>query len=679
MGREKKKILIVDDSEMNRAILSDMLCSDFDIIEAENGEEACAILHKREDEISLMLLDIVMPVMDGFETLSVMEQNGWKHNVPVIMISAETSTNSIEKAYDMGVLDFIARPFDEQIVRRRVLNTLMITAKQKELKTLVANQVYEKEKDNKLMIAVLSHLVEFRNGESGMHVLHIRTITELLLRNLLKRTDKYNIQKKDISVISNAAALHDIGKILIPEEILNKPGRFTDEEFAIMKTHSMKGAEILESLQVNHEEPLIKAAYEICRWHHERYDGRGYPDGLKGDEIPITAQVVAIADVYDALTSVRVYKKAYSHEKAVEMIVNGECGSFNPDLLNIFIQIADEVKKSLCGDSLMDYTQEEVLDTVNDLMYGDDKGVSNRTLNLFEYERKKYKFFAELSKEIQFEYAVNPSVMQFTEWGAKCLGVAETILHPETDEKLLAIIGEGNFNDILAKLKATTAENPVIEHNYQIRLNGELRWYKVIARSMWISDSHDDLQYSGGIGKMIDVTDSINEMNSLHGKAEHDSLTGLLNHAAAKDLMREKLGKENKYVLCLFDLDHFKQANDVYGHLFGDEVLKTVADNLRHIARNDDITARMGGDEYLLFMAYGDIKNIRTQIDRVYSRLCGKYKDFEIKLSMGVSCVADCNNDYDTLFHMADEALYEVKRNGRGSYKLSESPSFKGL
>ena len=178
---------------------------------------------------------------------------------------------------------------------------------------------------------------------------------------------------------------------------------------------------------------------------------------------------------------------------------------------------------------------------------------------------------------------------------------------------------------------------------------------------------------------MIDVTDSINEMNSLHGKAEHDSLTGLLNHAAAKDLMREKLGKENKYVLCLFDLDHFKQANDVYGHLFGDEVLKTVADNLRHIARNDDITARMGGDEYLLFMAYGDIKNIRTQIDRVYSRLCGKYKDFEIKLSMGVSCVADCNNDYDTLFHMADEALYEVKRNGRGSYKLSESPSFKGL
>lgn len=679
MGRERKKILIVDDSEMNRAILSDMLCSDFDIIEAENGEEACAVLHDRESEISLMLLDIVMPIMDGFQTLSLMEHNGWKHNVPVIMISAETSTDSIEKAYDMGVLDFITRPFDEQIVRRRVLNTLMITAKQRELKALVANQVYEKEKDNKLMIAVLSHLVEFRNGESGMHVLHIRMITELLLRKLLKKTDKYGIQKKDISVISNAAALHDIGKILIPEAILNKPGRFTDEEFEIMKTHSMKGAEILESLQVNHEEPLIKAAYEICRWHHERYDGRGYPDGLKGDEIPITAQVVSIADVYDALTSERVYKKAYSHEKALEMIINGECGSFSPELLTIFKEIADEIKKNLNGDSLMDYTQEEVLDTVNDLMYGDEKGVSNRTLNLLEYERKKYKFFAELSNEIQFEYVENPSMLQFTEYGAKSLGVNEIILHPKEDKSVLNIFGIDNYMDISKRLRSTAQDNPVVECNYLLHLKDEDRWCKVIARSMWIYDTDDKIQYTGAIGKIIDINDSMKQMNSLQEKATHDSLTGLLNHAAAKSLIKNKLQKDSKYVLCLFDLDHFKQANDVYGHLFGDEVLKAVADNLRHIARNDDITARMGGDEYLLFMAYGDIKNIRTQIDRVYSRICGKYKDFDIRLSMGVACVADCENDYDTLFHMADEALYEVKRNGRGNYKLSNSPSFEGL
>ena len=256
-----------------------------------------------------------------------MNKYRWIEDIPVIMISAERGSSHIERAFELGITDFISRPFDTLIVHRRVVNTILLYAKQKRLAAMVAEQIYENEHRSSLMIDILSHIVEFRNGESGLHVRHVHTLTEIMLKTLIQRTDKYHLTQTDISVISTASALHDIGKIAIPEEILNKPGRFTDEEFAIMKTHSMVGAEMLKDLLIYQDEPLVKAAYEICRWHHERWDGRGYPDGLKGDEIPISAQMVALADVYDALTSERVYKPAFSHEQAVEMILGGQCGA----------------------------------------------------------------------------------------------------------------------------------------------------------------------------------------------------------------------------------------------------------------------------------------------------------------------------------------------------------------
>ena len=315
---KRKKILVVDDSEMNRSILSDMLGDEYDILEAVNGVEAIAVIKERESEIALMLLDIVMPQMDGFEVLSVMNKGNWIGNIPVIMISAETSSSLVRQAYDLGVTDYISRPFDGKVVRRRVNNTIMLYTKQKMLQGMVAEQILEKEKSSSLMVEILSNIVEFRNGESGLHVLHVRTITETLLKYLAEKTDKYELNHTKIAMISLASALHDIGKISIDEKILNKPGKLTDEEFKIMKTHAAIGGDMLKNISHRREEELVKVAYEICRWHHERYNGRGYPDGLKGEEIPISAQVVAMADVYDALTSERVYKPAFSHEKAVD-------------------------------------------------------------------------------------------------------------------------------------------------------------------------------------------------------------------------------------------------------------------------------------------------------------------------------------------------------------------------
>ena len=343
----KYKILIVDDSEMNREILSAILGDEFEILEAENGEECISIIRKYGTSISLVLLDIVMPVMDGFEVLEFLNKYQWIDDIPVIMISSEDSATSVKKAYEMGVSDYINRPFDAEVVHRRVFNTIKLYAKQRKLIALITNQVYEKEKNNRILIEILSQIVEFRNGESGRHVLNVNILTGILLEQLVQVTDKYNVSWSDRLMITTAASLHDIGKIGIDDKILNKAGKLTPEETEIVREHTVIGASMLENMEIFKDEEFVKIAYQICRWHHERYDGKGYPDGLKGDDIPLSAQVVALADVYDALVSRRVYKKKYTHREAMRMILNGECGAFNPILLKCLVEAQEKVRDSI--------------------------------------------------------------------------------------------------------------------------------------------------------------------------------------------------------------------------------------------------------------------------------------------------------------------------------------------
>lgn len=363
----RQQILIVDDSEMNRAILTEILQKDYRILNAEDGEQCIEILEQKGTAISLILLDLVMPKMDGFEVLAVMNKKQWIEDIPVIMISSEDSAQFIQKAYEFGVTDYIGRPFDAKVVYQRVFNTIKLYAKQRHLLSLVTRQIYEKEHSNRIMITILSQIVEFRNGESGPHVMHINILTELLLEQLMKRSNDYHMTWSEQQMIVTASSLHDIGKIGIAESILNKPGRLTDEEFEIMKTHTLIGASILEKMELYQDEPLVQIARDICRWHHERYDGRGYPDGLKGDQIPISVQVVALADVYDALVSERVYKKAYSHEQALRMILNGECGAFNPLLLQCLMDIKDKIKWELASGMTEDYARWEDMAEVSEI------------------------------------------------------------------------------------------------------------------------------------------------------------------------------------------------------------------------------------------------------------------------------------------------------------------------
>lgn len=523
MEKRNNKVLIVDDSEINRSLLADILSEQYEILEAENGMEASVILYKQGNEISLVLLDVVMPLMDGFELLKVMNKNGWIKSIPVIMISAETAPTYIEQAYDLGVSDYISRPFNEYVVRRRVSSTIMLAARQQELSNMVANQIYEKEKDNRLMIEILSNIVEFRNGESGLHVLHIHTLTDLLLKALLKKTDLYQYTQKDIRMICNASALHDIGKIAIPKAILNKPGRLTAEEFEIMKTHAQEGAELLHRIKLREEEPLIQTAYQICRWHHERYDGKGYPDGLKGDEIPISAQVVALADVYDALTSKRVYKDAFSHEKAMEMILNGECGAFNPLLLECLQDISDVLKKEFNAISLRQQSDMEILDCVEMMMHEGEMDISSRTLRLLEQERMKYQFYINMTDEIYFEYMQTPELLTLTSRGAEYLGVEELILNPKEHPFGNRIFNREDFEAFLEKIKNTSPDNAVVECVYLLSRNGEKRWNKVIARSMWTDGENPE--YQGAIGKIIDIHDRVQKQPKIDGQTD-SVLTG---------------------------------------------------------------------------------------------------------------------------------------------------------
>ncbi len=353
-------ILITDDSDINRMILMDILGEDYEILEAADGEEALSIVEERADAIDLILLDCVMPKVDGFQVLLELSRNPHKRDIPVIMISAENDQAFITRAYKLGAVDYISRPFNAAIVRHRIDIIMRMHRKEQYLAEIASREIIAKHQNNSMMIHILSGIVEFRNGESGSHILHVQTLTDMLMHEMLNTTDQYPLTDEEITMIPLAAALHDVGKISVPYKILNKPGRFTDEEFEVMKNHTVAGYEMLNAIEGYKDDPLIKLSAQVCRWHHERYDGKGYPDGLVGDAIPIAAQLVSLADVYDALTSERCYKPPYSHDQTILMILDGDCGIFNPILLKCLQNLAPEIPARLANTSVDDSFREDI-------------------------------------------------------------------------------------------------------------------------------------------------------------------------------------------------------------------------------------------------------------------------------------------------------------------------------
>ena len=510
----KQKILIADDSEMNRELLAAILEEEYDIIQANDGVQAVDCLQRHAEEISLLLLDIVMPHMDGFEVLSYMNKEHWIDAIPVVIISSENSPIYIKRGYDLGATDFIEKPFDANMVLRRSANAILLGAKQRRMTSIVSNQIYEREKSSKLMINILSHIVEFRNGESGLHVLHIQTITEMLLRQLVqKENNRYALSKEQIRMITTASALHDIGKISIPDEILNKPGRLTAEEFAVIKGHSMAGANMLSELPLDQkEEPLVKTAYEICRWHHERYDGGGYPDGLKGEEIPVSAQVVALADVYDALTSERCYKDAYSHEKAIEMILAGQCGAFNPLMLEGLLDISSSLKKKMGYKSKERYEQTDLSDIAS-RFHDFEMDSSEKIVQQLEFERMRYNFLAEGSRNIVFTYTISPPLLTFNQAGCKRSGITEPSFSPLQSGVLKDLVEEQSLKRLIRKITQATRETPDVTSNLFLTDGKNPCHYRCKCRVIWTDGAEKG--YTGVVGKLTDITDDYMVMENV--------------------------------------------------------------------------------------------------------------------------------------------------------------------
>ena len=510
----KQKILIADDSEMNRELLAAILEEEYDIIQVNDGVQAVDCLQRHAEEISLLLLDIVMPHMDGFKVLSYMNKEHWIDAIPVVIISSENSPIYIKRGYDLGATDFIEKPFDANMVLRRSANAILLGAKQRRMTSIVSNQIYEREKSSKLMINILSHIVEFRNGESGLHVLHIQTITEMLLRQLVqKENNRYALSKEQIRMITTASALHDIGKISIPDEILNKPGRLTAEEFAVIKGHSMAGANMLSELPLDQkEEPLVKTAYEICRWHHERYDGGGYPDGLKGEEIPVSAQVVALADVYDALTSERCYKDAYSHEKAIEMILAGQCGAFNPLMLECLLDISSSLKKKMGYKSKERYEQTDLSDIAS-RFHDFEMDSSEKIVQQLEFERMRYNFLAEGSRNIVFTYTISPPLLTFNQAGCKRSGITEPSFSPLQSGVLKDLVEEQSLKRLIRKITQATRETPDVTSNLFLTDGKNPCHYRCKCRVIWTDGAEKG--YTGVVGKLTDITDDYMVMENV--------------------------------------------------------------------------------------------------------------------------------------------------------------------
>lgn len=695
-----KAILIVDDVELNRAILSELFHSSYHIFEAANGRQALDILREHRDEIVVVLLDIVMPVMDGYEVLEIMNREKWLIQLPVVLITAENSDTASLRSYDLGVADIINKPFNPSIVKRRVGNIIELYQHKVHLETLVSKQVETLEQQarkinqaNAFLIEALSSVVEFRSAESGQHIKRIRFTTRVLLEALAVRHPKYGLTPLVMDKISLAASMHDIGKIAIPDSVLNKPGRLTSDEFDIMKTHTVKGCELLQSLNYSQTETFYRYCYDICRSHHERWDGRGYPDGLAGSRIPIWAQVVSMADVYDALTSQRVYKPPYTHQEAVDMILRGECGAFNPELLDVFVTEAPRLEKGPHGlpeeqaaaeaHTPFDPFAEEAGEQA---AARDAEVLSARTLWLLEREREKNRIVTELSGDIVFSYDVGTDVLEFSEKYHTLFGRDTRVSNARQRLAATDLVFDEDRSLIHARLGGLTPQYPRCRLELRLRTrSGAYEWFEVYAHALWDADA--GYECVGYIGKLVNIHERKAEASLLREQAHTDALTRLSNRSHTEESIAAALrgGAGSRSALLFLDLDDFKSINDRFGHPVGDEVLRYLAGEIRCRVRESDVVGRVGGDEFVVFLrnvsSEADVARKAEELCRLNgAALCPGLADNApgTSCSVGIAMSPGDGVEYAELLARADHALYQAKARGKRGYAFYTPPGGDG-
>lgn len=671
--REKPRVLIVDDVELNRAFLSDILKDDYQISEACDGIEALEQIADLKDRLSIVLLDIIMPGKDGFEVLEEMKKSGWLERIPVVLISAENSAEYISRAYGMGAADYISRPFDSGIIKKRVENTISLHMRHQEMKKYVLDRMQRRDRAEGELIDLLSTLVEFRSQEPEHHIKQVRELTKLLLETLVEKFPKYKLEPIRIGMISRAAALHDVGKAFISLEILNKPGRLEAEEYEQVKQHAAAGASMLEKLE---KSKLIEYAIDICRYHHERFDGSGYPAGLKGKAIPLCAQVVGLADAYDVLVNRRVYKKAYTHEQAVEMLLAGEFGAFNPDLLACLTAKSEKIKQcAASAGAASPVRRKGEPQSLEDIFLAHGGGVSSRTLFLLEQERIKYQFLASLSNEVLFEYDAQEDTLVFSGRAHEEMDLPVMLKNVSKNKAAVKLLSERDIQDIGERILASTPEAPILKEQYLVmQKDGTKQWNEFSMRTMWGDGLVPSL--TGVIGKMTNIHASKLEEARLTNLAERDPLTGLYNQAAARRKVEALLSRkpDRPAAFLFFDFDNFKTINDTLGHAFGDRILCHISDTILKNVSYGDIAARVGGDEFIVFMRdVSDKRQIEQRTRQLFESLCGTYEQCVFSVSTGVAVYPDDGDSFASLYEAADRALYVSKGLGKRQYTFFQN------
>ena len=405
------------------------------------------------------------------------------------------------------------------------MNTVLLHTKKQQLMSVLADRFYRQEKNTELMVDILGHAVECRSGEGGTHMTHVILVTGLLLQCLVGKTGRYHLEREDIEAIRVASGLHDIGKLQIPEEILTKPLSLTPEEYEIVKRHTQIGAKLITDLPIYQNERLVKYAIEICRWHHERWNGEGYPDGLKGDAIPIAAQVVSVADVYDALTSERCYKEALSHEKSMRMIHSGECGSFNPLLLECLDEIAVRLQKELSVVLHLDQGHSEARRTVEELYASRSEDSTTRVAIQLEEERGKRQFFSELTDELWFEYTTNPDAIALSASASKRTGLPKVVVDLAGSADFLAVVGTKTLDEIRGWAETATIDETYFETGAEIRLDGAMHWCKLAIMVTWSSTEAG--RYNSLLGIIRDIDKSYRHLSDVQQALPHESAQAL--------------------------------------------------------------------------------------------------------------------------------------------------------
>lgn len=679
MSQSRKKLLIVDNTGKNKILLGELFSPDYEMIEVNDNVKAIEVLRNNGCELAAVFLSIVMPVIESLDFLEYLNKEKMVDKIPVFLIFEDTTTDVMSKGFHLGAADIIEQSVSPVIIKRRVESVIELFQHRNHLDTLVEQQTNASQEllhTKNSVIETLSTVIEFRSEESNRHVKQIQQMTKMLLMEIVKQNPQYQLSLEDISIMSQAAAMHDLGKICIPDTILNKPCKLTPEEFQVMQTHTIRGCDILNHVVIAGEQQLIQYSYEICRYHHERWDGQGYPDGLREDEIPISAQVVSIVDVYDALVSKRVYKEAFSHEKALQIIEKERGRAFNPMLVACFMQIAQQIRAEVYaskeGTSVV---QSQAFGTSDCAFVSDSIETKERNIHLLNLENERFHILSKLSNEIIFEYDRRNNSIEFSKNFQDVFGESYQISDALKFWKMTQMIDKDDKKWINLALRKVTAEAPT--HRLEAKLkdaSGNEMWFEIYINTLW--EKSDAKSWNRCIGKITDIHELKSESIYWQRCAMHDALTGLYNKEAIKIKICQWIDESDTEELALLfiDIDNYKMINDTYGHDIGDLVLENFAVALKRQFQANTSIGRIGGDEFLIAIkGKENIEHLTEKLHRVYDvfkEITIPRLNKSISASIGISLYPKDGEDYATLFKKADQALYHSKKNGKNQFQF---------